>query len=79
MAFGSEAARRSFVDLGTTKSIRRTSLGSGLLNRLAGVARKTGILRNVVAIEANQTEPHEFYRLPHHAIGHSSNGEEKPC
>ena len=38
-----EAARRSFAELGTTKAIRRTSLSSGLLNRLLGVARQTSI------------------------------------
>ena len=38
-----KAERRSFVELGATKSIRRSGLSSGLLDRLGGVARQTGI------------------------------------
>jgi hypothetical protein len=38
-----EADLRSFVELGAAKSIRCSGFGSGLLDRLVGVARQTGI------------------------------------
>src|SRR4029078_13005555 len=38
-----KAVRGSFVKLGTSESIRYSGLSSGLLDRLVGVARQTGI------------------------------------